>query len=188
MKKKKLLVVAFAVGVILSGCSNISQDEYDTLKTENTSLKKSNDELENKLKDLQEDYDKLIDEKAQAAEKEMKKSVPRAWATTCFGDDCSITFSDNNEFIQIICNKGYQITQESVKEIYSTLLASMPSLGVYQDSIEWERISINFCDKDKKEFLEFILKKTNGVFGLESINGDLTNAIDINFALESALK
>ena len=51
MKKKKLLVVAFAVGVILSGCSNISQDEYDTLKTENTSLKKSNDELENKLKD-----------------------------------------------------------------------------------------------------------------------------------------
>ena len=74
MKKKKLLVVAFAVGVILSGCSNISQDEYDTLKTENTSLKKSNDELENKLKDLQEDYDKLIDEKAQAAEKEIGRA------------------------------------------------------------------------------------------------------------------
>lgn len=71
--KKSVLAVALVAMVMLSGCSGVSQEEYNSLVAENSRLQEANTSLENENKEaqtrndhlvksynaLQEDYDKL---------------------------------------------------------------------------------------------------------------------------------
>lgn len=73
---KKSVLAALAAVMLLSGCSGVSQDEYNSLLEENSSLSSRNDELSSKLdrqlknntdkysenKKLSEEYDKLKSE------------------------------------------------------------------------------------------------------------------------------
>lgn len=185
--KKKILAITAAVCLLLSGCG-VSHNDYDNLQTKYDTLQSEYDDLQSKYDDTKENYDKMIEEKVQEVETGMALAYPKAWATTYFGDDCLMMFSDNNEYLQIVSQKEYGATSDSVKDIYKTILSSMQGLGVYIDEINQDRIAIKFEQTGGKEFLEFVFKRENGSYTLESTNGDLQNVPVLIEGLSSVSK
>lgn len=185
--KKKIVLFISAACLLLSGCG-VSQNDYNDLQEKYNTLQSEHDDLQSKYDDIKENYDKMVDEKAQKAEAGMALAYPKAWATTYFGDDCLMMFSDDNEYLQIVSQKEYNATSDSVKDIYKTVLSSMQGLGVYIDEINQDRIAIKFEQTGGKEFLEFVFKRENGSYTLESTNGDLQNVTTLVQGLSGASK
>ncbi|MDE6635417.1 MAG: hypothetical protein K2K09_02280, partial [Lachnospiraceae bacterium] len=140
-----------------------------------------NSELKQELETIQADYEKvsqekqqLADEKAARLDEELKLTLPKAWATTHFGDDC-IVFADNEEYLQVISTEKYTLSSKGVKTIWKKTLESAATLGVMFDEINYERIGIKFPQKDGTEMLEIVLIREDGGYTLDSISGDLFN-------------
>lgn len=135
------------------------------------------------------DYDELEDEyeaywNEQTAE-QLKTVIPQAWAMAYFGDDCLVIASDDGEYIQIICQKEYPLSNGSVQDIWNSLMAAMVDATVLQNGIEWDRMGIKFLQENGKEFLEFVFKKADVGFEFEGICGDLDNVVFISDALST---
>ncbi|MEY8428746.1 hypothetical protein AALA00_13755 [Lachnospiraceae bacterium 46-15] len=192
--KRKSFIIFVMVMLLLVGCSGnaVPQDQYESAVAER-------DELDKELKALREDYEKvkeekelaerenksLQDEKKKRVSEELELATPIAWATTCFGED-SIVFADNKEYLQIISKKKYNLTSESVQEIWEkTLEASkLMKAGGYLDKIVYDRIGMKFSQENGSELLEIVLKRADDTYELDSISGDLLNASALISAME----
>lgn len=188
--KRRIALMIITVGcILLTGCgSSVSQEEYDSLKMEYDSLSRVNDDLMVQIDELKTKYEELVEEKAEMVKAKMETSIPRAWATTYFGDDCLIMFTEESEYLQVICQKNFSVSLEGVRDAYNSVLASMPGLGVYQDQIKFNRMGVKFLQDSGKELLEFVFVKRDGEYILESINGDLENSSVISVALTNISK
>ena len=185
--KKKIILFILAACLLLGGCG-VSQNDYNDLQGKYDTLQSEYDDLQSKYNDIKENYDKMVDDKAQKAEEEMTLAYPKAWATTYFGDNCLMMFSDNNEYLQIVSQKEYNATSDSVKDIYKTVLSSMQGLGTYINEINQDRIAIKFEQTGGKAYLEFVFKRENGSYTLESTNGDLQNVTTLIQGLSGVSK
>lgn len=178
--KKNILIILTTMCFLMSGCG-VSQSDYDDLQSKYNSL-------QTEYSNVKENYDNMVEEKSKKVDSDMALSYSKAWATTYFGDDCLIMFSDNNEYLQIICKKEYSATSDTVKDIYKTVLSSMKGLGTYINEINQDRIAVKFEQTRNKELLEFVFKRDNGSYVLESTNGDLQNAIILIQGLNNVSK
>lgn len=183
--KKKIFILTFVGCMLLSGCSKVSQEEYDSLKTKYDNLVENNNDLSDQYDKVKANYEQLLEEKSQHVEAELKTAVPRAYAETYFGEGSLTLCSENGEYVQIICEKKYEASVESIQEIYKSILSSIPGLVEYYDKIEWERIGIKFLQENGKELIEYVLKKENGQFDLECISMEYDNLYLIITALSN---
>lgn len=189
--KKRFIVISLLlviIGVVLVGCG-ISQEDYDALTTENENLRKdletSNQELEalkQEYENMESKYQELMNEKAERASKEMEQATARALAVTYFGDDC-LVLTGGGEYLQIVPQESYTASLEGVQAIYKQLLSFSVGLAVYIDNVNYERIGIKFQQDGGKELIEFVLKREDDSYILESITGNLEVAGILSTAL-----
>lgn len=181
---KKKIILALVCAMLLGGCG-ISQEDYDaiiqekssleeqvnSLKTENEALKAENEEINSK-------YLKLEEEKKERTEKELAFATTYAWAVTSFGED-TIILKEDQTYLQIIGSDSYDLSQAGFAKLWSTMQTAILLLGQYKQEIQYDKIAIKFVDSNKKEIIEFTLKKDGDAYTLEEINGDLTRSSSI---------
>lgn len=203
--KKRILICGVVLMLLLQGCGGVPQEEYDnlvkaneelsgeleSLKTEYEKVNSSYEKLGGEYETLKTEYEKinssyieLVDE---TVKENMKLSFPKAWATTCFGENC-IVLPENSEYLQIIAEEKYALSNDGVKAVWKKMLEACAILGQFKDNINYNKISIKFLMEDGKEMLEFILIRKNGNYELESIIGSLFDATTLVPALQGLVK
>lgn len=193
--KKRFAIFAAAFMMLLQGCGGVTQEEYDQLAAEKEKISKELDTAKADCEKAEADYEKaktdygelyqeLIDEKAKKVETEVESSVPKAWATTYFGEDC-IVLAENKEYLQIVSKEGYEVSLEGVQEVFNNCKNSLGGLAAFANEINYERIGIKFLKADRTALLEFVFKADNGSYTLESVSGDLQNSDVLNSFLNS---
>lgn len=112
--KKRILICGVVLMLLLQGCGGVPQEEYDnlvkaneelsgeleSLKTEYEKVNSSYEKLGGEYETLKTEYEKinssyieLVDE---TVKENMKLSFPKAWATTCFGENCIVLPENRN--------------------------------------------------------------------------------------------
>lgn len=185
-KIKATMVMCCIVLVMCAGCG-VSQEDYDKLQTEKSELDKELDDLRQELDTLKQEYEKtnkeLLDEKTEELDEERKHSYAKAWAITYFGEDC-LVLMDGEEYLQIVSQESYTATLEGVQAVWKRCLNSMGGLGLYVDQIKYNKIGIKFQQSNGEGLIEFVLKRENGSYTLDTISGNLMQAPILVAALE----
>ncbi len=133
--KKGFIVLTVSLMMLFQGYGGVTQEEYDKIVAEKEKISKEmraeNEKLDKELKSVKADYEKvnkqkeiLQEEKAKRVEAEVELSVPKAWATTYFGDNC-IILAENKEYLQIVCKESYTVSLEGAQKIFDTLKQSI---------------------------------------------------------------
>ena len=176
MRKIKIIVIMCCI--ILGTCvgCGVSQEDYDKLQTEKNELDEELEASRQQLETLKQDYEKtkkeLLDEKTQKLDEDRKHSFARAWAATYFGEDCLVLI-DGEKYLQLVSQEPYSATLEGVQTVYKQCLNSMSGLGVYVDQIKYNKIGLKFQQTNGEELIEFVLRRENGTYVLDSISGNL---------------
>lgn len=172
MKRTFYLLLCFLL-LSLSACG-ISQEDYDALVEENSSLQtqvellqSDIDSLSSKNESLSATAKELLDYKTNVVLAEMDAAYEKAWATTSFGDN-SLCISGDSYF-QCIAGKTYSVSKEGISELWSDLLKSVTTLGAVSENINSETISIKFFDTSGTYILEVTLKKNGNSCTLDAI-------------------
>ncbi|MBC5711948.1 hypothetical protein H8S75_28890 [Hungatella sp. L12] len=184
--KKSLILVSCILVFTISACSKgVSQEEYESLASQNNELMSEVQLLSAEKESLADEYEslsnisnELLDEKKERVLNQMDDSYANAWITTSFGSN-STCFSDNVSLLQCSAGNVYPITEEGIAKIYSDLLNSMTTLALVQDNIKYDMISIKFHNVAGTCAMEISLKKQNGSFTLDTImcNASYTSTI-----------
>lgn len=179
--KKKLIICALFLTFALTACSNgVSQEKYNTLATEKEELQKKYDEVAKKRNEL---ATKLIEQENAKNEEETKAISPSIWAKTSFGEDC-IYLIDNQKYMQCIVPGNYTSSTDSISAIWKNI--RMPNLLLNTEAISdisYEKIAVKYLAEDGTALIEFILRKVNDGYELDSITGDLTKSTSLNAAI-----
>ena len=181
---KKRIILALVCTMLLGGCG-ISQKDYDAIIEEKSnleeqvnSLKTENEALKAENEDINSKYLKLEEEKKERTEKELAFATTYAWAVTSFGEG-TIILKEDQTYLQIIGSDSYDLSQAGFDKLWSTMQTAILLLGQYKQEIQYDKIAIKFVDSNKKEIIEFTLKKDGDAYTLEEINGDLTRSFSI---------
>lgn len=189
--KKGLFVLSLFIIVSLSGCSSISQEEYDsvvaerdetvkkldTLQADYNSMSKEYDSKSNDYEKLHSEYQILESERKERVDKEMELAGTKAWVTTCFGDD-SIYFVENTDYLQCISSNRYSCTLGGIKDAWNDQLSAMKLLPI-SITTPYEKIAVKYLDDDQKILIEFVIKRKNDTYELDSVTCDAFRATTI---------
>lgn len=179
--KKIIVVLVLLCSVFLQGCG-VAQEDYDKLEKENDTLSKELREQKEDYSKLQVSYKSSEDKLNEYTQKELELAAPTAWVRTHFGNDCIVLVS-NPDYLQIISKTEYTLSTEGIQKIWNNVFGSVSTLATMLDQINYDRISMKFPQIGGKTMLEFVLKKNNNTYTLESINGDMDNATVLQTAL-----
>lgn len=167
--KKKLFIFTGIIVLALSGCSGgVSQDDYQAIVTENEALKGENESLEQVRLDL-------VSAASGQADDEVLTFSAAAWARTSFGEGCVYLF-DYPNYMQCIVEERYSSTPESVSLIWEDFKLAAGLLPYLSEEIVCEKIAVKYLSDDETVLVEFVLKREDGNYSLDSIAGDLTKA------------
>lgn len=210
MRKSNLLLPTLALVVCLSGCSGISQSDYDTLLSEKEtaisdrdSLQKDKEKLQKEKEELQEKVDELSKENEELKtandkylENEMNNAVSAmdtqssdamisSWAKTQWGDDTLSGAVDEAQTVyQVIIDSNYKT--KDVREIQTNCgkaIASLNRLFSVMPSDSYTRCEHLYVRYlvNGDDYIEMTFKKKDGVFEFDTIN---MNAQYVNQIIE----
>lgn len=157
--KKKFIVLFLLSALLLQSCGGVSQKEYDDLVSENK-------ELSNELTELK------TDNKTSVHDNNISAAI--SWAKSSFGDDC-IILSENNDYLQCICQDKYEITQDDLQKMNSRFIDSISLLVPNFNDITYKKISVKFIQPNGNEIIDITIVRTETSYSLDSILYDGVN-------------
>lgn len=163
--KKKLLLALTMLALCLSGCSSISEEEYEIKVNELESTKK---ELEIAQKELETTQKEFADYKNQIVEDEMKKSGAKAWVETAFGKDACAIINEKDLYVSIPV--GYTLSEKSIKSLLNKIFSGASLYTTYYqanpEQLPYDSVTIIVLEENTKLDMMSIqfLKNSDGTF------------------------
>lgn len=180
---KRKLLLALIASLSLTGCSTVSQDEYDLQSKELTTLQSEYDakskELENSVKELSEVQKELIKYKKEKTDKGFAESGGKAWAATSLGESAEVIVSNNNLYINI--PTGYTISEVSISSLWDKVYSALTQYSEYYNaspqSLPYDSVTIIVLNEETGlDMLSFqFLKNDDGTF---KENSTMVNLLD----------
>lgn|GEM_PF-6853762 len=165
--KKIFSIILCAAAVMLSGCSSISQDEYNSLVEEKTSLKYDNEKLQGEIADLQSELDTIKAEKSELEQKNVEAQAKIDAIDYCFDIDACMLgrpqssiiqsevskYNDNVDLETAIYMEGTHFTSKMVHTIKDTVSPALTAIHIvsYEKAIA-DGIG-NLLDDNLKEYV-----------------------------------
>lgn len=145
--KRVLSVILCAALVLMTGCSSVSQDEYNSLIEENQKLNSETERLEDDLENLKADKAKAYDcieiyaKMLSLPESAILKTIPKQHSSGLYEEDTF--YSENGEsFAKLVLTFDRRLSVEGIA----------PYIKVYVDGIddnigqlEQSQLDINLC-------------------------------------------
>lgn len=183
MKNKILLLLSIIV-LCITGCSSVSQKDYDDkikeLKQVKADLNESQEELENTKKDLKEankNLDNAVNEHLDSIQKdsqdEMDKVGAKSWGEEVFGKNTKVYVTDNQVFVVI--DSKYTTSQKSIKKLWKKIVSGVRLYsGIYKTMPKaFPYDSVTIIARDKKTNLDMMtvqfIKNSDGSFSKNAI-------------------
>lgn len=172
------------VVICITGCSSVSQKDYDDkvkeLKQAKDDLNKKQEELENAKKDLKETQknlenavNKQLDSIQQDSQDEMDKAGAKTWGEEVFGKTAKVYVTDNQVFV--IIDSKYTTSQKSIKKLWKKIVSGVRLYsGIYKTMPEaFPYDSVTIIARDKKTGLDMMsvqfIKNSDGSFSKNAI-------------------
>lgn len=154
--KKIFLLALTTLALCLSGCSSISEEEFETKVNELESTQKEFEStqktLETAQKELETTQKEFADYKNQIVEDEMKKSGAKAWVETAFGKDAYAIINEKDLYVNIPA--GYTLSEESIKSLLNKIFSGASLYTTYYqanpEQLPYDSITIIVLDENTK--------------------------------------
>ena len=157
MKKNKLCLLAITSALLLSACSSVSSEDYNTVMSENTDLRAKVESLTKENETLTAKNKEYLNEKAEQVKEQLSDATAIAWITTSFGDNSICLSNETGQHLQCIAGNTYSISEKGISNIWTDVLNSAKTLAIVKDSIPYESISIRFLDSSGIYILDITL-------------------------------
>ena len=182
MENKVLLLLTITV-LCITGCSSVSQKDYDDkvkeLEQVKADLNKNQKELEGTKKDLNETkknlenaVNKHLDSIQKDSQDEMDKAGAKTWGEEVFGKSAKVYVTDNQVFV---VDSKYTTSQKSIKKLWKKIASGVRLYsGIYKTMPEaFPYDSVTIIARDKKTNLDMMtvqfIKNSNGTFSQNAI-------------------
>lgn len=168
--RKKLLAAITVFILLFSGCSSVSQEDYDAkikeLETAQKELETSKTELETVKNDLESVKKEYADYKQQYVDAELKKAGAVAWVQESFGTEAQAIVNGNDLYVNIPI--GFTISQKSINSLMTTLLSSLSLYSTYYatnpEQLPYDSVTVIILDEETKFDMMSLQLLANGKF------------------------
>ena len=201
MKKNILFSILFVLfAVFFTGCSEVSADEYEKMKSQYESLQEKYNSLSEEYDSLSTDFDYCSTELNSIKNQETEpayttnyifsEAYPSAaiWVKSSFGDNAfysemgTISDKSSKKYFQVIVPSNY--TASDANDAFDRVKSSLVTLEVC--GLTYDEISIKYIYDDQGTFIDFSLIRAedSGSYSLHTICGNLTDCSSIISALQ----
>lgn len=155
MKKHTLLLLTIFFALFITSCgSSVSSEDYASVVSENTSLKAEIESLTDENQKLIDLTEELTIEKVE----EFSNAAAVTWATASFGDNTICLSDKESQYLHCLAGNTYAISDDGIATLLDSLILSMSTLSLLEDTIPYKTISIKFLDPSGIYILDATLK------------------------------
>lgn len=168
----KKILLCMGLLLLFTGCSKVSQKDYDELKSEYDTLKTDYDNIQNENSRLKNDYNTLKEENdttkadykeylnkySEVIANNSDKNFIEAWGKTAFGDGVECGKIDNDK-VQLTVSMT-NVNSKNINKFMTTLYDNISLLGVLYgatSNMEVHKIYLKVIDNDSSPVFEIFL-------------------------------